>query len=196
MTPSSVLPQAALMFAFKGSGASNRLRRGGGGPAPWVQGPAHNRPGVLPTMVLSPAVRTWNLSSPISFERRVQKANHAASAGWEIWAVTEIKLTIRERAPQPSACQLRQGADIVSRSAVGPSGQCQGWPATGDRAIVQLLAYSCRHAVRPGFSNRGSFGKFFDSPLFDPPEAWSTPLGRPSSRQKHRGPWRAGTVKG
>jgi hypothetical protein len=42
-----------------------------------------------------------------------------------------------------------------------------------------------RRAVSP-FSNRGSFGKFFDSPLFDPPEAWSTPLGRPSSRQAPR----------
>jgi hypothetical protein len=34
----------------------------------------------------------------------------------------------------------------------------------------------------------GHVASFFDSPLFDPPEAWSTPLGRPSSRQASRGP--------
>src|SRR5207253_5906978 len=34
---------------------------------------------------------------------------------------------------------------------------------------------------------RGHLARFSDSPLFDPPEAWSTPLGRPSSRQASRG---------
>jgi hypothetical protein len=33
----------------------------------------------------------------------------------------------------------------------------------------------------------GHWASFFDSPLFDPLEAWSIPLGRPSSRQASRG---------